>query len=101
MKTSKNNIEAQDELKKDPIQQINDLIEEVDREIPTENNADSERKNLDRIKHILKRVGFQQAAIDYKTSKTNRLLIWLTCIAAIPAIEVVVGFIRFLILQFK
>ena len=100
MRTKKKACEANDELKKDSVQQINDLIAEVNREMESENEADSERNNLDRIKHILKRIGFQQAAIDFKTSRTNKILIWLTFIAAIPAIEVVVKLIRYLLLQF-
>jgi hypothetical protein len=80
---------------------MNDLIAEVKRKIESSSEADSERNNLDRIKHILKRIGFQQAAIDYKTSRTNKILIWLTCIAAIPAIEVIVKFIEFLLLKRK
>lgn len=101
MEIRKDIPEAQSELKKNSIDQINDLIAEANRIIDSPNEADSERNNLDRIKHILKRIGFQQAAIDYKTSRTNKILIWLTCIAALPAIEVIVKFIEFLLLKNK
>ena len=76
-------------------QQIEDLIGEVND--PVIGGGDSEKNNLDRIKHILKRIGFQQAAIDFKTAKTNRLLIILTAVAAIPAIDVIARFINFII----
>lgn len=98
MELNRGNSEAQSELEKPPTQQINDLIDETNKEM---NGADSVENNLDRIKHILKRIGFQQAAIDYKTSKTNKILIWLTCIAALPAIEAVIKFIDFLIRKFS
>lgn len=86
--------EAKNELDKKPIQQIADLIEEVN-SISTDKGEDV-RKNIDRLKHIIKRIGFQQAAIDYKASKTNKYLIVLSVIAAIPAVEVVVRFVKYL-----
>lgn len=92
------NKEANDELKKDPIHQINDLIAEVNNPMMA-NDGDSERRNLDRIKHILKRMGFQQAAIDYKASQTNKFLLWLTALALIPALETIVKFVKWIISQ--
>lgn len=96
MKQNSPNLQAESELHKDSVQQINDLIEEANRLIQPPNIADSEENNLDRIKHLLKRIGFQQAAIDYKTSKTNKILIVLTGVAIIPAIETIVKFFEFI-----
>ena len=79
MKLSK---EAFDELKKNAGQQIQDIIDEANN-LPTK--PAHEKENLDIIKHLIKRLAYQQVSLNEKAKLTNRWLMILSIIMAISS----------------
>ena len=69
--------EALDELKKPASQQIQDIIDEANT-LPKSYAGQSE--NLDIIKHLIKRLAYQQVSLNEKAKWTNRLLLILSFI---------------------
>ena len=80
MKRSK---EAIDELNKNSLQQIQDIIDEA-KTLPT--GPAGEKENLDIIKHLIKRLAYQQVSLNEKAKLTNNLLIILSVIMAISSL---------------
>ncbi|MBP9102887.1 MAG: hypothetical protein KBF82_03405 [Chitinophagaceae bacterium] len=80
MKQSK---EAIDELNKNSLQQIQDIIDEA-KTLPT--GPAGEKENLDIIKHLIKRLAYQQVSLNEKAKLTNNLLIILSVIMAISSL---------------
>ncbi len=76
MKFSK---EALDEFNKSSAHQIQDIIAEANN-LPK--NPASEKENLDIIKHLIKRLAYQQVSLNKKAKWTNLLLIILSTIMA-------------------
>ena len=79
MKLSK---EAYDELNKNAGQQIQDIIDEANN-LPTE--PAHEKENLDIIKHLIKRLAYQQVSLNEKAKLTNRWLMILSIIMAVSS----------------
>jgi hypothetical protein len=79
MKQSK---EAINELNKNALQQIQDIIDEANSfpKVPA-----PEKENLDIIKHLIKRLAYQQVSLNEKAKQTNNLLIILSIIMAISS----------------
>ena len=71
-------LEAKDEFNKPFIQLACDSIREANaRPKPNDEEFASEKENLDKIKHLIKRLAVHQVALDDKASKTNKILSWL------------------------
>ena len=83
--------EAKDNLKKEPIEMMLELLDMANRDIKDANLSDRElsiinSNNIDMIKHLIKLFAEQQIVLVKRTNRNNLYLLLLTVVMTIIAI---------------